>query len=204
MRQIDILDPTPFEGVQIIKASQMAQITRARDVLAEAEAWANNHKTRLSFDLEAARRAAYEQAYVEGLALFTEAIVRYDQETKALAERVMSIVRLCLSRILTNQPSDVVLHDLMMPVLREARAEQDLMILVHPDRLQDLKAAIAMSSTQLLDGVELTPHADATIGPEDCLIYTQDEVFRVSIPLTCDILCGVLSKTIGAEASDVS
>jgi flagellar biosynthesis/type III secretory pathway protein FliH len=203
MRRIDVLDPAALDGLRIIKADHMARLIRAHDVLSEAETWARDRKAMLAAELEAECRAAHERAYAEGLARFADAVARYGQETDVLAGRVIDLVRACLSRALTSLPSDAVLHDLIAPVLREFRSDQEITIMVHPDRLPDLKAAIAQASRLVSPGVVLTTRADVAVDLADCLIYTEEEVFSVSIPLTCDILCRALSDVTGPEADDV-
>ena len=77
------------------------------------------------------------------------------------------------------------------------------MILVHPDLLIDLKAAIADSTLHLPQGMSLTSRGDPAVDRADCLIYTEEEVFNVSIPVACDLLCRALSERLTAETADV-
>jgi flagellar biosynthesis/type III secretory pathway protein FliH len=203
MKRIDILDPSSLAGTRIIKADQLAQMMRVHSVLAEAEAWAIDRKASLADEIEQERRAAYANAYGEGLSEFAKAISMYDEKAEALSLRVLDLVRVCLSRVLSNLPQDEVLHDLIAPVVRDIRSDQEVMILVHPDSLSDLKAAIARSTLRLPQGTALTPRADPAVDRADCLIYTEEEVFNVSIPVACDLLCRALSERLTAETADV-
>lgn len=203
MRQIDVLHPAALAGARIIKADNLDRLIRAHDVLAEAEAWAMARKAALADEIQAECRAAHERAYHQGLVQFTDAVARYGHETGALADRVIGLVRACLSRVLSDLPQDQVLMDLIAPVLREIRSDQNITVMVHPDRLADLKAALAQRAQTLAPGVDLTARADPAVDRDDCLLYTEEEVFTVSIPVTCDLLCRALSDAVRPEAADV-
>jgi flagellar biosynthesis/type III secretory pathway protein FliH len=203
MKRIDILDPSVLVGCRIIKAEQFAQILRAHNVLAEAEAWAVDRKLALEDDVKAERSAAFSKAYGEGLSKFAQAISSYEQHADALGLRVLDLVRACLLRVLSNLPQDEVLNDLIVPVLRDIRSDQEITVLVHPDSLPDLKAAIARSTLLLPQDMVLTARSDPGLDRADCLIYTEEEVFNVSIPVACDQLCRALSDRLTAESPDV-
>jgi flagellar biosynthesis/type III secretory pathway protein FliH len=203
MRRIDVLDPGALDGLQIVTADHLARLVRVHDIVAEAETWAAERKAMLAAEIDAERRAAHERAYAEGLAQFAQAVSRYDREAEALAGRVIALVRACLTRVLTSLPPEAVLHDMIAPVLRDIRSDQEIMVMVHPDRLPDIRAAIARASSFWPAGIDLTPQADAAVAPDECLIYTQEDVFSVSIPLTCDLLCRALSDALGEGNGDV-
>lgn len=203
MKRIDILDPSILVGCRIIKAEQFAQMLRAHNVLAEAEAWAIDRKLALEDEIKAERSAAFTKAYGEGLAKFAQAISTYNEQADALNLRVLDLVRACLLRVLINLPQDEVLHDLIAPVVRDIRSDQEVTVLVHPDSLPDLKAAIARSTRVLPQSMVLTARSDPGLDPADCLIYTEEEVFNVSIPIACDQLCRALSERVTAETADV-
>jgi flagellar biosynthesis/type III secretory pathway protein FliH len=203
MKRIDILDPAVIAGCRIIKAGQFAQMLRVHNVLAEAEDWVTDRKASVALAVEEERRAAYAAAYTEGFLKFADAIGIYNQRADALGLRVLDLVRACLSRVLTNLPQDEVLHDLIAPVLRDIRSDQEIMILVHPDLITDLKTAIARTTLLLSQGMVLTPRADPGVDRADCLIYTEEEVFNVSIPVACQHLCRALSDRLTSETADV-
>ena len=196
MIQINMLDPQALVGGRILKADQLAELIRAHDAMAEADEWVRDRKAALAQELEAERCAARDIASREGLAQFAAAIERYAQEADALSLRVMDLVRACLARVLTALPPEQVLHDLIAPVLREIRSDQEITILLHPDRLADLKLAMAQGGGQMVSGTSLTMRTDATIALSDCLLLTEEEVFTVSIPLACDLLCRALSEIV--------
>lgn len=204
MRRVDLQDSQALEGRRILKASEFRDIAEAADILSQARSWSEAYRAEIEADLEERRREALAEGYAEGLSQFADAVARYDRAAEAVGERVLELLRDCLGRVMDAVPAETVLHDLIAPVLRDVRSEQEITVLVHPDALADLRRALERLAASTAGHLGLIARSDPGLGRQDCLIYTEDEVFNVSVPVTCDLLCRAVEAHLAAEADDAA
>jgi flagellar biosynthesis/type III secretory pathway protein FliH len=202
MRRLEMLDPRALDGRRILRAAEFHDLAQAEDILSETRIWAENRRANIEEELHAQRREAFTLAYSEGFSAFSTAVEGYQSAADAVKERVMDLLRTCLRRVLGSLPADDVLYALVAPVLTDIRINQEISVLAHPDAIPDLQMALERVSANLPSGVTLIARADPKLDAQDCLIYTEDEVFNVSIPVTCDLLCRALAGTFDNGESD--
>lgn len=204
MRTIKLLNMDAIGAGPVIRRKQLAEIQIASSIIEETERWAEQQRATLDAEIEEGRRHAFATAYSEWLQEHADALNYYDAKVKALEDRVLGIVRSCLNRILSELPTDEVLRGLVAPVLADLKSSGEIMIMVHPDAILAGQMMCSAVQGDLPADVTLVVRGDASLGPEDCLVYTDDEVFNVSIPVTCELFCRALRGTLKNEVCDVA
>lgn len=204
MRRVELQTPAILEGRRVLKAAEFRDFARAADILAEAQAWSEAYRAGIEVELDERREAAIADGYAEGLSRFADAVARYDQVAEAVQARLMELLRACLARVLQEVPAERVLHDLIAPVLRDIRGPQEITVLVHPDALSGVRWALERFAQTGAGHLSLSARPDPGLGPQDCLIYSEEEVFNVSIPVTCDLLCRAIEGHLSREGEDAA
>jgi flagellar biosynthesis/type III secretory pathway protein FliH len=203
MRTIKVLNMDAIGAGPVIRGDTLAQLVQASTIIEEAEKWAEQQRATMTAEIETARLNAFASAYSEWLKKHADALTHYTAKTNALEGRVMDFVRMGLVRILTKLPSEQVLYSLVAPVLSELKSSGEIVIMVHANAMIAARQMASSLQKELTGEITLVVRADASLGPDDCLVYTDEEVFNVSIPVTCDLFCRALTDLLKAEARNV-
>jgi flagellar biosynthesis/type III secretory pathway protein FliH len=203
MRTIKVLNMDAIGADRVIRRDTLAQLVQASTIIEETEKWAEQQRASMNAEIESARLNATVSAYSDWLKKHADALTHYTAKASALESRVIDLVRMGLVRILTKLPSEQVLYSLVAPVLSELKTSGEIVIMVHTDAMMAARQMAASLQKELTGEITLVVRADASLGSDDCLVYTDEEVFNVSIPVACDLFCRALTDLLKAEVQNV-
>lgn len=196
MKSIKLLDPSVLQGVDFVGVEQLRELEAASRVIETAELWAAAHREAAVEDIEAERVAAFEKAYLDGLAGFEAAVGTVEKEVVRMSDKLLDLLKKCLDHILSETPTDEVIRATIEPIIRSVVPNQTLSLAVHPKRQADVEKAIVQFSNIQDRGlsIEITP--DESLTETECLLFTEAEVIDASIPLIIDQLVAAVADHI--------
>ncbi|WP_160113696.1 FliH/SctL family protein [Phyllobacterium salinisoli] len=184
--------PLPADGV--ISAEAVNSLL-SMDRAAKRARWLlHRHIERIREVSKTEKAAARQRGYADGLKIFLSALEGLREEYRQHYEQSVALVRKCLEQILLQVPSEAWLDATITSVLKSARDEPELSIMIHPDNLRALENIIAKRKKEYSGLSYLKVEANPTLASQDCIVYAGQDVIDVSVPILLDELCLALSS----------
>jgi flagellar biosynthesis/type III secretory pathway protein FliH len=160
------------KSTRIVPAGAADALTRAKVVLAEAEAKAEAARAE-------ARREGLAAGREEGLAQLTELLLKARVAAAAMGEGATAdlkrlavrIAEKILGRELATSPEAIV--DVVRAALDAARARKELVVRVHPEDAAAIQSSHPRLATALLPNAVLAVRGDADVPRGGCQIDTE-------------------------------
>lgn len=193
MRKIGIKPDMLLSPSGIVKASLMARFFAAERIEIDARIRADEEARTMRESIELERMAARQAGHASGLHAFEAAVRQVDRTRKQLCERIETLLRECLERILGSMPKEELLSATLAAVLGDLRRPLDVVVRVHPEVVPALEIALAVYRNRQGNQPLIRAEPDPQMKLEECLVYAGSYVIDVSIPVMIEEMLGGLT-----------
>ena len=193
MRRIEILDKGAVPESGILRSTDFSSISKSDDIIRNTQAWAAARRAEIEDKLREDCRATLARVQSEGLSAFFNARDNYIDATRKLSEKLEFLLRKSLHRALGASPPKEILQATLAPLLTDLERQGEVRLQVHPNQVVGLRDFL---DRQLSDPAAFTVVSDPALDEPDCVIFTQSEIFTVSIPVQVDQLMLAMAQYI--------